>query len=172
MFIAHLPAGYIVSRLLLPRFASRGAALKPFLSAAALGAVAPDLDMIYFYLIDDRQHNHHTYLTHFPIAWIGLLLMSAAWLHTGRAGNRAPLAIIFALNGFLHMLLDSIVGRIWWLAPFSDKSFTLFTVPALYDPWWLSFLLHWSLALELAIVMWAVYLWRRRRLHPCSLAEG
>jgi len=59
-----------------------------------------------------------------------------------------------------HLLLDTIVGDIWWFAPFIDKPFAFFTVPALYKPWWLNFLLHWSFALELAVFALAFYLLR------------
>jgi hypothetical protein len=34
----------------------------------------------------------------------------------------------------LHLVLDSIVGDIWWLAPFVDRRYSLFTVPAVYGP--------------------------------------
>jgi inner membrane protein len=160
MFFAHLPAGYISSKLLLPRFALPGAASRPFMLAGMVGAIAPDLDMIYFYLADHRQYQHHTYLPHLPIVWIGLLIASAIWLYTGRFKNNASLAIIFSLNGLIHMFLDTIVGGIWWFAPFIDKPFRFFNAPALHKPWWLNFMLHWSFALELAIVAWAFYLWR------------
>lgn len=60
-------------------------------------------------------------------------------------------------------VLDSVVGDIWWFAPFVDRPFALFTVPALYKPWWLNFFLHWSFALELAICAWALATYRRRR---------
>jgi inner membrane protein len=63
----------------------------------------------------------------------------------------------------VHLCLDSIVGDIWWLAPFVDRPFSLFTVPALYQPWWLNFLLHWSFGLELGLVVWAVFVWQRGR---------
>jgi inner membrane protein len=59
------------------------------------------------------------------------------------------------------MVLDSIVGDIAWLAPFSDERFALFEVPAIFKPWWLNFVLHWSFALELVLVASAVYCWRR-----------
>jgi inner membrane protein len=68
---------------------------------------------------------------------------------------------IFSAGGLLHMVLDSVVGDIWWFAPFIDRPFALFTVPALYTPWWLNFLLHWSFALELAICVGAVITFRR-----------
>lgn len=160
MIIGHLPAGYIVSKLMLPYFETRRAVSKLFLWAGAMGSFAPDFDMVYFRLIDHRQHHHHTYWTHFPIVWIGLLLVALLWFHSTHAKSRAAPAVIFSINGFIHLFLDTIVGDIWWLAPFIDKPFALFTVPALYTPWWLNFLLHWSFVLELAIVAWAVYWWR------------
>ena len=161
MIVGHLPAGYVISKLLFSRFESRGVAWKPFVWAGVVGALAPDLDILYFHLVDHRQHHHHTYWPHFPAVWIGLLLISAAWFNSARSGRFAALATIFSLNGLAHMFLDSIVGDIWWFAPFVDKSFAFFTVPAAYKPWWLNFLLHWSFALEIAVVIWAVYLHRR-----------
>jgi hypothetical protein len=161
MFIGHLPSGYIASKLLYPRLEPAGSALKTYLWAGALGAVAPDFDMMYFYLVDHRMHHHHTYWTHFPIVWACLLFISLIWLSAARVKRLAALATIFSLNGLVHMLLDSIVGDIWWFAPFIDRPFSLFSVPALYKPWWLNFLFNWSFALELVIVALAVYIWRR-----------
>jgi hypothetical protein len=158
--IGHMPAGYVVSKLLLPRFAACGLDPKWFLCAGILGAVAPDLDMFYFHLIDHQQHHHHTYVTHFPILWGSLMLASAIWLMLARDRKWPALAAVSSLNGMIHMLLDSIVGDIWWLAPFVDRPFALFAVPALYKPWWLNFVLHWSFALEVGLVIWAVCLWR------------
>jgi hypothetical protein len=74
MIIAHLPAGYVVSKLMSPYFEGCGADPKVLLRAGVLGSFAPDFDMAYFYLVDHRQHHHHSYLTHFPIIWFGLLL--------------------------------------------------------------------------------------------------
>ncbi len=64
----------------------------------------------------------------------------------------------------MHMLLDSIVGDIWWFAPFVDQPYALFTVEAVYKPWWLNFILHWSFAIEIGILLWALYLWRANKL--------
>jgi inner membrane protein len=161
MIIAHLPAGYITSKMLYSRFQSRGCSLKLFFWSGIFGSIAPDLDMAYFYLIDKRQHHHHTYWIHFPVVWFSMLIFSVIWLYSGRFVNRAALSFIFSLNGIIHMLLDSVVGDICWSAPFSDKPFSLFTVPALYNPWWLNFLLHWSFYLELAIIVLALCLWYR-----------
>ena len=134
-----------------------------FLFSGILGAVAPDLDMIYFHLADHRQHHHHTYWTHFPVLWAGLLLVSMWWFRRTRSKPFAAVAVIFSLNGFVHMLLDSIAGDIWWFAPMFNIRFSFFTVPALYTPWWLNFLLHWTFALELAVTGGAVFLWYSSR---------
>jgi hypothetical protein len=161
MFIGHGPAGYLISTLLFRHLppaarAARGA----FLAAGMAGALAPDLDMLYFHLVDHRQHHHHAYFTHFPSFWAALLL-SLAWVLAAKGRSKPILAIAFSLNGLFHMVLDSVVGDIGWLSPFDGALFSLATVPALYQPWWLNFLLHWSFLLELALVAWAIVLWRR-----------
>lgn len=161
MIIGHLPAGYLISTCAYMRFGCDVASRQVFLCAGAAGAIAPDVDLIYFYLLDYRQHHHHTYFTHFPVAWMALLAVSAWWLRTARFKFLPALAVVFSLNGFIHMILDTIVGDIRWFAPFVDKPFSLFTVPKNYQPWPLSFIFHWSFALELAVVAWAVMIWRR-----------
>lgn len=160
MFIGHLPTGYVTAKLLFKHFADTGVTAKLFFWAGALGAIAPDLDLVYFYLVDNRQNHHHTYWPHFPILWLVLLVSSSVLFKFARKKSGAALALIFSINGFLHMLLDSIVGDIWWLAPFIDLPYALFTVEAAYKPWWLNFILHWSFALEMLIFVWAFYLWR------------
>lgn len=162
MIIGHLPAGYVISRLLFPRFAATGVSARAFLLSGVIGALAPDFDMLYFHLVDQRQHHHHTYVTHFPIVWFAILACSLTWLIFAKTRSRAALAVIFAINGLAHMVFDTLVGDIWWLAPFADRPFVFFTVPALYKPWWLNFLLHWSFGVEVVMILWAVYLWRRR----------
>lgn len=161
MIIAHLPAGYVLSKLLVRHAERLGAPAPAFIRAGVLGAIAPDLDMFYFHLVDHRQHHHHTYFTHYPVLWLVLLVTSAILACRAKAKNIAACAAIFSLNGFVHMLLDTIVGDVWWLAPWGNEPFSLFTVPALYKPWWLNFLLHWSFALELFILVWAIHLWKK-----------
>ena len=163
MIIAHLPAGYIASTLLFPRFATDGLTRKAFLAAGLLGSVAPDLDMFYFYFIDHRAHSHHSYVTHFPIVWLTLLSLSIRWFRRAPRRARPALAVIFTLNGFIHMFLDYIAGNIHWLAPFVNEPYSLFHVAAIHHPWWLNFILHRSFGIELAIVLWAYGLWRRER---------
>ncbi|QAU35335.1 metal-dependent hydrolase [Janthinobacterium sp. 17J80-10] len=162
MFIAHLPAGYISSAMLFPHFRFTGVYKKKFLASGVFGAIAPDLDIFYFYLIDHRQHNHHSYFSHFPLTWTVLLLCALFWLYRSRSNSMAALAAIFAFNGLVHMVLDTVVGSIQWLAPFIDRYFAAFPVPALYQPWWLNFILHWSFLLEIGILIFAIQLHRRQ----------
>ena len=72
MFLAHMPAGYMASKFLLSQFQLDISKTKWLLLLGLLGSIFPDLDMLYFYLIDNRQHGHHSYLTHIPFYWISL----------------------------------------------------------------------------------------------------
>jgi len=57
MFIAHLPAGYLGGLALARR---AGAQLRRrVILAFMLGSVLPDIDMLYFYLLDDGRTLHH-----------------------------------------------------------------------------------------------------------------
>jgi membrane-bound metal-dependent hydrolase YbcI (DUF457 family) len=163
MILAHLPAGYLLSALSYQRFKPSGVVRSLYLSAGMFGAVAPDLDMIYFYGFDHRAHPHHSYFSHFPITWLILLIFALIWLKNADRKNAALLMTVFAANGLLHMLLDYCASNIYWLAPFVMKPFSLLTVDRLYEPWWLNFLLHRSFLLEIAIIVWAVCLGRRNR---------
>lgn len=165
MFIGHLPAGYLLVR------ASAAMMQKPiihyrrFMACGLVGSVFPDIDMFYFYGIDNRQTHHHRYFTHYPILW-GILLATSLLLFASSQYRRyiAPCLLIFALMANVHLVLDTIVGDIWWLAPFVDRPFALFSVPTLYQPWWLNFIVHWSFGFELALLIYALYTWKKA---PC-----
>jgi len=128
----------------------------------AFGAIAPDIDMIYFYFIDHRQTHHHKYISHWPVSWLVLSAAFAIWFRFSQKSKIIFLSLIFCLGGVLHISLDSFVGDIWWFAPFIDKPYALFTIKAIFKPWWLNFFLHWSFAMELFICIWAFILYRRR----------
>lgn len=159
MIIAHAPAGYLSAKWI----QSRGLAAKGLIAAGIAGALAPDLDMFYFYLVDGRQHHHHTYWTHYPIVWGSLLAAAILWFCLARQSKAAALSLVFCINGFLHLVLDSLVGDIWWFAPFIDKPFAFFTVSPGFKPWWLNFILHWSFLVELLIVTASVLVFKRSR---------
>lgn len=163
MFIAHAPSGYLLATQFVDRARTLPVRASVAVAAGVIGALAPDFDMLWFYLVDARQTHHHKYISHWPVLWLSLLLLALLWRHTRPLGAGAAVLGIFSAGGLLHMVLDSVVGDIWWFAPFIDRPFALFTVPALHTPWWLNFLLHWSFALELAICVGAVITFRRRQ---------
>jgi inner membrane protein len=163
MIIGHLPAGYIASKILAKKLTSKTVNLRLFILVGMCGAVAPDFDLFYFYFVDQRQYHHHTYWPHYPVAWLSMLLISIIWCRIASYKSTALLGLIFSINGSIHMLLDSIVGDIWWFSPFLDESFAMFTVPALHEPWWLNFILHWSFLLEIFILGWSILMYSRSR---------
>lgn len=161
MIIGHLPAGYILSNLSYSHFSQYLIDYKYFIFWGMLGSIAPDIDMLYFYFVDHGRVHHHKYFTHFPLVW-GILLLISIVIFSKVKQKYSVYALIFSIAGFCHLLLDSIVGDIWWFAPFVDKPFALATVPALYKPWWVSFIFHWSFLLEIAVVLWAFWLWKSK----------
>jgi hypothetical protein len=144
MITAHLPAGYLLARALPPR---------PGLVATVLAAsVLPDLDLAWFYLVDDRAFHHHRYWVHVPGFWalVAVVVLPPLRLFAPRLFPYAVAALAAIL---LHLVLDSVAGSIMWLWPFSDRLHALVEVPATRSHWVLSFLTHWTVLLELAI--WA-----------------
>lgn len=162
MLIAHAPAGYIISRLLAPRFEALGARYRVFVAWGMLGAVAPDLDLLWYLFVDHKRHDHHSYLTHWPLTW--LLAMFLSWLWLRRRPATGALALSFSLGGFSHLVLDSVVGGIRWLAPFSDQAYVMANPSQDFLAlWWFYFLFHWSFKLELGITLAALLYWLKPR---------
>lgn len=147
MITAHLPAGYVLSR-------TRGWS-GAILGVALLGAVFPDLDLIWFYGIDNRAFHHHHYWVHAP----GFMLAASAALILLTRWN--PLAIAFSAAWGLHILLDAPTGGLMWLLPFSDTLYTPITVEPMRSHWILSFPTHWTMLFELAIWVAAFSLFAR-----------
>lgn len=153
MFIGHLPGAYLALRPFqrrLPAFA---------FVAGLVGGVLPDIDMLWFYLVDDRAHHHHQYLTHRPIIWamvagFGVLLQRIL----------PKLGLIVAMVGFgalVHMCLDSIAGAVSWGWPIVDTPVTLVRVEATHDHWIKSFLSHWTFKVEIGVCLLALIIWWR-----------
>ncbi len=164
MLTAHLPSGYILAQV--PRRTFAG-----LLPAPLIGAVFPDLDMIWFYLVDDRAFHHHRYWVHVPAFWAGgavtvlpiIGLFARRWL---------KVVLVFLAAIFLHLVLDSIGGGVMWFAPLDDRLLSLTVVPTTQSHWILSFLLHWTILLEVAIWGLALALWLRRRRVKYSASGG
>ena len=167
MLIAHLPSGYILATL-----ARQRAGAKPLTTTAALtGAMAPDLDMLYFYLVDAGRTRHHVFVSHWPLFWLAWGLVSLA-LGKLLAPHYLPAIGMFFAAALLHMVLDSIAAPIFWLMPFDRTPVELVKVPAAYDHWVLSFVLHWTFLLELAICLWACCLALGNRRLPAATVQN
>ena len=163
MFIAHLPSGYITAKYVFSKTQTSNIYWKGFLVCALIGSVAPDFDLLYFYLWDNRQHHHHSYWSHYPILWFPLLL-TTFYLKRFLKSYSIYLGI-FLLCDCIHLILDSIVGDILWLAPFFDTPFAFATAPNIVSPWWLNFFIHWSFLLEIMISFWSY------RIFYCSVKK-
>lgn len=139
--------------------------------AALFGSVAPDLDMLYFHLIDGRQTHHHDYFTHWPLFWLaaGAALASLVYFLTRPF---LPAVLTFTAAALLHMVLDTVATPLLWLMPFSDRAFELVTVPAAFSHWIISFMLHWTFALEITICLAALAMFLRRRRRALAISTN
>lgn len=154
MFIAHLPAGYLATRWLINKLSHPSTKQQQLwlLGIGLLGSVLPDVDLLYFYWIDQRQHNHHSYWTHTPIFWLVIFTPPCLVTLLTKQTLIFTTLIVLLLNIMLHLLLDSIAAEILWLYPFAEQQFGLVDVPTRFAWWPLNFMLHWSFAFEVLIV--------------------
>lgn len=163
MFIGHLPAGYLATTLLLDRADPPAATRRRLLIVGLIASVLPDLDLLWFYTVGQRRQVHHAYLPHLPLACAAFFAAVALLLWIARARRDAWLAwAVAAINVLLHLVLDTTAGGIRWLWPFSHTEWAMSHVPARHDPWFLNFVLHWTFALEVLLVVAALVLLRRR----------
>ncbi|MEP5728813.1 MAG: metal-dependent hydrolase [Sulfitobacter sp.] len=159
MFIAHLPAGYLASDLLAPMEGNR----RHLILAGTLASGLPDLDLLWFYFVDNRQTAHHEYIFHWPLFWIALA--GAAWMISSIIGRETwrPYILVTLACLLLHMVLDSFAAEIYWLQPFSDVHLNAVAVPARHNWWVWNFVLHWTFAAEIAICLAASILFFHRK---------
>lgn len=155
MLVAHLPAGYLLARRLVPRLARDRRRRRWLMALCLAAAVLPDIDLLYFHLVDGRQTLHHDYWTHIPAFWLLATAAVVALVRIARAG--VPWAAVAALLSgvFLHLVLDTVTGGIAWLYPYETSRVVLITVPTRFGWWVWNFVLHWSFLIELAILAWA-----------------
>ncbi len=158
MFIAHAPVGYMTSRLLARYCVDDAVMYRRFIGWGMLGAVAPDLDLLWSVFVDHKAYDHHSYFTHLPITWLAAVLLTGLWARRQHAIG--ILALSFSLGGLMHMVLDTLVGGIRWFAPFSDHYVVWFQPsPDFLALWWFYFLFHWSFKLELFLAALAILYW-------------
>lgn len=160
MLIAHLPAGYLLSR---PLAARSPEPRRLIVTATLAGAIFPDVDLLRCYFLDGGRVPHHAYWTHLPIAWLGIAFAILGATTIARAARGGRIAAAFFAGVLSHLVLDSVAAGIEWLYPFDDRFYGLVHVPAAYGFWPLSFVLHWTFLLEIAITAAAAIVWIRAR---------
>lgn len=152
MITAHLPAGYITGRV----FAVSG----PVVWAGVAGGALPDLDLIWFYFVDDRAFHHHNYWVHIPGFWLVVAVVTLLAMHAFKSSWIRPAYAFFAAI-FVHLGLDGIAGGVKWAWPFSDQMYYFIDVPARQSHWVLNFVFHPVFLLEIGIWIIAIVLWKR-----------
>lgn len=161
MFIAHLPAGYLLTKFLIKQKEVSSYTKqqhRALLFIGLLGSILPDLDLLYFFLIDNRQHGHHSYWTHIPYYWTTLFLISFVYCKMVHANRFIVTALlVLYLNIMLHLVLDTLVGGIHWLYPINQSYLYLVDIQPRFQWWVWNFVLHWTFALELLIILLAMY---------------
>ena len=163
MFVGHMPAGYILTSAMRGRAPSWNKAL---MATGLVASILPDADLLWFYMVDQRQTVHHAYITHTPAFWLGVAAaaLTVCWVMKWRVG---PLFVGVALaNVLLHLALDSIAAEVYWLWPFPVLPVNIVHIPAHYGWWVWNFVLHWTFALELIVILVAVVLWTSQRKRP------
>ncbi len=145
MILAHLPSGYLLGR-------GVGATRGPVMGAALIGAVLPDFDMLWFHLVDQGSTHHHRYWPHIPGFWLIAAVLTLPLIWRGCNPTFCARLPFSSVAIGIHLMLDSVGGGILWGWPFSDHLYSLVTVPATQSHWVLSFLLHWTMLAELAII--------------------
>ncbi|MCH2164188.1 MAG: metal-dependent hydrolase [Marinovum sp.] len=154
MIIGHLPAGYLLAKALRRPFDE-----DPVIFwGITAGAAAPDFDMLWFLFVDGGTVHHHTYITHDPTIWLGVLVLGMILARRSLIG--------LGIGAVFHLMLDTIVGTIEWGYGRLSFSGPLVEVPEAQSHWVLNCLLHWTFAVEIAITLSALGLlwWSMRTL--------
>ncbi len=151
MIIAHLPAGYLLTKALMSATKTTSSAGLWF--CGLLASVLPDFDILWFYL-EGGVRSHRCYPTHWPLFWLALFGAAAAvLLMLGKRKTLIYPAVMLA-NVLLHLVLDGLAGPVLYAAPFSEARIQLIRIPALYDWWVWNFIRHWIFQVE--VMIWGV----------------
>jgi len=164
MLIAHLPSGYLLGISINKLSTKFSFTYKSVTVAALAGSVVPDIDLVYFYTVDAKQHLHHTYWTHMPLFWCVLYIPMAVAMRCSKDSKAIILLSIAFAGVLLHLALDTLTGSINWLYPITSNGHALVTVPTVHKWWILNFLLHWTFLLEIGIAIIAFFVHTRRKM--------
>lgn len=150
MMIAHLPAGYLLTKLMSTKFDQQREA--GLWVCALMASIMPDIDILWLYLTGGVT-NHRYYPTHWPSLWLGFFLAASITLVLMKKRALIIYPAVIVANALFHLTLDAVTGPIFYFAPFFWEKVQLVKVPAIYDWWVWNFLRHWSFQWEMMI--WA-----------------
>ena len=123
MLISHLPAGYLATKIFINKVAmSKPIDIKTIWIFGLLFSIAPDFDLFYFYFVDSSLH-HHKLFPHIPLFWVVVFIpvfILSRYLDNVRLFY---IALVSSINVFLHLILDTFVGFVWWLYPIIDHPY-------------------------------------------------
>ncbi|MBI3561800.1 MAG: metal-dependent hydrolase [Gammaproteobacteria bacterium] len=156
MYIAHIPAGFLLTHVLVrQRLAPATREYNQLLLLGIIASILPDSDYIYYHLVDQQQHFHHSYWTHIPLFWVAYYVLTLGLIASVGQRHWITIAHVFFLNVLLHCVLDSSSGGILWLYPWDQHYYRLARVPLHHPPRFGDFFWHWTFLLEVAIIMFA-----------------
>ncbi|MBN1578751.1 MAG: metal-dependent hydrolase [Chitinispirillaceae bacterium] len=168
MLIAHAPAGYLLTRLLsrtlfkdivLPQRTNRFYQI--LMCAGILGGIFPDFDFIYHIFIDSDHTSHHSYLTHLPMFWLSVWLILFAIGRMRKDRRFVAVATTFCASVMLHLVFDTITGKIYWLYPFVRTGVNVFKVADVHIWWVHNYTHHWTFLIEIVIIAAAMIIFLR-----------
>jgi inner membrane protein len=84
-----------------------------FITTLVVASVLPDLDLFWFYFVDNRQHLHHTYWTHIPSFWLLVSFLLTLFALPRRRRAILPYVGALTVGVLLHLLLDTVAGGIY-----------------------------------------------------------
>lgn len=162
MFAAHTSIGYLTTKTIIHTTKTQSH-IKTAYFAGILGSVFPDIDLFWFYTFGERAVHHHNYITHKPVVWLTISSLILGMLYI-KQSKWLVVAACFLSNVFLHITVDTIVGKIHWLWPFVEGGTTLVYVPTKHDFWVWNFIDHWTFIPEIIIMTIALLVFIRSRL--------
>jgi inner membrane protein len=168
MLLAHAPAGYLLTRFLTRTIFKNSIDPKRsdqfyqiIITAGVIGAILPDFDFIYNLFFDSNRTPHHHYITHLPIFWVTLMLLSTIVGMLLKIPKFTITAVTGGASALLHLACDTITGDIYWLYPLSDRGFNIFAVSDVHLWWVQNYLSHWTFLIEIGITFIAMVVFLR-----------
>ncbi len=159
MIIGHGPFGYLAARVTQRWWNGEGFSSKQrcyVYLATIVGAMIPDIDLLYIYFIDAGASHRQLY-THSIVIYLSLvvILFIAAWLTKKRFF--VILILLFFAGTITHVLADMIIGLTVLFAPFSDNLYGFSSISWYRNSVFMQYSQVTGLGGELFVILLAIY---------------